>query len=178
MGLALVLALASSVVLTIALGRVEPGAVTHRRRRLGAELPQALRLMAACLEAGLPLRSAVGAVAGVVGGPVSEELQPVLAQIAIGVAERDAWAGFGDHPVLGSVAKDLSRAVEAGTGVQAILVQRAAELRAEHRSAVQERARAVGVRSVLPLSLCFLPAFMLLGVVPAVAGMIAPILAP
>jgi hypothetical protein len=34
----------------------------------------------------------------------------------------------------------------------------------------------VGVRSALPLSICFLPAFLLLGVVPVVAGLVRTLL--
>jgi hypothetical protein len=34
----------------------------------------------------------------------------------------------------------------------------------------------VGVLAVLPLGACFLPAFVLLGVVPAVLGLAAPLL--
>jgi len=37
-------------------------------------------------------------------------------------------------------------------------------------AALEARARAAGVRSVAPLALCFLPAYLLVGVVPVVAG--------
>ncbi len=46
----------------------------------------------------------------------------------------------------------------------------AAALRKTHVAAVEARARAAGVRSVAPLALCFLPAYLLVGVVPVVAG--------
>jgi hypothetical protein len=36
--------------------------------------------------------------------------------------------------------------------------------------ALQKRARTVGVRAAGPLGLCFLPAFMLVGIVPTVVG--------
>ena len=35
------------------------------------------------------------------------------------------------------------------------------------------RARAVGVRAALPLGLCLLPSFLLLGIVPLVVGMLS-----
>ena len=38
------------------------------------------------------------------------------------------------------------------------------------RSELQVLARAVGVRSVLPLMMCFIPSFLLLGIVPAVVS--------
>ncbi|MCW2792983.1 MAG: type secretion system protein, partial [Nocardioides sp.] len=37
---------------------------------------------------------------------------------------------------------------------------------------VEDRARAVGVKAALPLGLCLLPAFVLIGIVPLVAGLL------
>ena len=53
----------------------------------------------------------------------------------------------------------------------------AADVRAEYRSAAEQAARRVGVLAVAPLGLCFLPAFVLLGVVPVVVGLAGPLLA-
>jgi len=39
------------------------------------------------------------------------------------------------------------------------------------------RARRVGVRSVLPLMTCFLPSFLLLGVVPIIGGVVGHLFA-
>jgi hypothetical protein len=45
------------------------------------------------------------------------------------------------------------------------------------RAAGAEAARRVGVLVVAPLGLAFLPAFVLLGIVPVVIGLAAPLLA-
>jgi len=37
---------------------------------------------------------------------------------------------------------------------------------------VEERARAVGVKAAVPLGVCLLPSFLLIGVVPLVAGLL------
>ncbi len=169
-------ALVAGAAAAIALGQLEPTAAVRRREHLVATAPQALRLMAACVGVGLPIRRAAAAVAKAMGGPVGAELEAVLAHLAVGVSEPDAWLSLRDHPVLGGMARDVARAVESGTAVQAALFQRADELQSDHRSAVETRAKAVGVRTVLPLTLCFLPAFFLLGVVPVVAGLLLPIL--
>ena len=39
------------------------------------------------------------------------------------------------------------------------------------RADVEDRARAVGVKAAVPLGLCLLPAFVLIGIVPLVAGL-------
>jgi hypothetical protein len=54
----------------------------------------------------------------------------------------------------------------------------AGDLRRDARARVEGRARAVGVKAAVPLGLCMLPAFVLLGVVPLVAGSMSAILTP
>ena len=49
----------------------------------------------------------------------------------------------------------------------------AAELAARARADVEDRARRVGVRAAVPLGLCLLPAFLLIGIVPVVAGLVS-----
>ena len=46
----------------------------------------------------------------------------------------------------------------------------AEDLRRAARADVETRARAVGVKAAVPLGVCLLPAFVLVGVVPLVAG--------
>ncbi len=53
----------------------------------------------------------------------------------------------------------------------------AEDLRAVTRSEMEGRARAVGVKAAGPLGLCLLPAFVLVGVVPLVAGTVAQFMA-
>ena len=53
------------------------------------------------------------------------------------------------------------------------LSRHAAAAREARRTVLVVRARSVGVRSVLPLMTCFIPAFLLLGVVPTVASALA-----
>lgn len=48
----------------------------------------------------------------------------------------------------------------------------AEDARQESRDQALKQARTVGVRSVIPLMACFLPAFVLIGVVPIIAGLI------
>ena len=55
------------------------------------EAPQALELMAACLGAGLPARSACAAVVKCFDGLVAEDLGQVLSLLELGVADVDAW---------------------------------------------------------------------------------------
>jgi tight adherence protein B len=66
---------------------------------------------------------------------------------------------------------DLSR--RAGVPAAELLRSEAAERRRSARAVVQERAQALSIRLMLPLGVCVLPAFMVLGVVPLLVTVIA-----
>jgi pilus assembly protein TadC len=154
----------------LALAWIEPRSARRRREQLIMEVPQALELMAACLGAGLPARTACAAVVRTFDGPVADDLGRVLTLLELGVGDALAWQTLHDHPQLGLAATDLARSVESGTSLGEGLRQHAATAREIRRSRLQVMARAVGVRSVLPLMTCFIPAFLLLGIVPAVVS--------
>lgn len=131
-----------------------------------AAVPQVCDLLAVCLDAGRPPRSALRVVAGVLEGPVAEELSRVLQRIDLGVDEAEAWAGLGTVPGFRAVGRDLARSVRSGVGLAELLRQHATDARKDAAATALVRARAAGVKSVVPLMVCFLPAFLLLGIVP------------
>jgi pilus assembly protein TadC len=149
---------------------IEPRSARSRRQQLIMEVPQALELMAACLGTGLPARTACAAVVRAFEGAVADDLGQVLALQQLGVPDAAAWRTLHDHPQLGLAAADLARSVESGTSMVEGLRHQAAAAREARRSVLQVRARTVGVRSVLPLMMCFIPSFLLLGIVPAVVS--------
>jgi tight adherence protein B len=64
-----------------------------------------------------------------------------------------------------------------GAAPAVALAQAADAARQERRRRGEAAAREVAVSVVGPLGLCFLPAFVLLGIVPAVLGALGPVLA-
>lgn len=154
----------------LVLGWLEPRSARRRRQQLIMEAPQALELMAACLGAGLPAQAACRAVVQCFDGPIADDLGQVMSLLELGVRNVAAWRSIHDHPQLGLAAADLARSAESGTSMIDGLRQHAAVAREARRGALQVRARAVGVRSVAPMMGCFIPSFMLLGVVPSVVS--------
>jgi pilus assembly protein TadC len=69
----------------------------------------------------------------------------------------------------------LVRAGESGAAVAPGLRSLAADGRAESRAATEAAVRRAGVWILAPLGLCFLPAFVCLGVVPLVLGIAADV---
>lgn len=151
-------------------GRLEPVAVRRRRERLAAAVPQVVDLMAACLGAGLSPPAALEHVAGAIGAPAADELAAVSARLRLGVDPATVWRDLARHPQLGGLGRALARAVESGASVAEAMQRLSEDLRRTARSDVESRARAVGVKAAVPLGLCLLPAFVLVGVVPLVAG--------
>ncbi len=162
----------SVLAMTVGLGWMEPRRTRRRRRQMLMDVPQALELMAACLAAGLPLRAATTAVVSLYPGPLGEDLGSVLRMVDLGAAETDAWRTLRGHPELDRVAVDLARSVDSGTMLIDALNHHAEAARQRRLAALQVAARGVGVRSVLPMMTCFLPAFVLVGVVPSVVSAI------
>jgi pilus assembly protein TadC len=159
-----------------ALGRMETRGAALIRAELVAELPAALDVMAACVASGMPLRSATSAVAAAVGGSLGDRLAAVVARTSAGFADGDAWAALRGDEVLGAVARDLARASDAGTAMGVLLGRHAEAARSAAHAAALARAKAVGVRTIIPVSVCYLPAFFLLGVVPVIAGVLGTLL--
>jgi Flp pilus assembly protein TadB len=133
----------------LTLGWVEPQSSRHRRQQLIMDVPQALELMAVCLGAGLPARTACAAVVGTCDGPVADDLGQVLALSQLGVADAAVWRTLHDHSQLRLAAGDLAPSVESGTAiVEGLRHHAAAAVREIRRSKLQVRARAVGVRTI------------------------------
>jgi Flp pilus assembly protein TadB len=160
------------------LGRLEPGAVRRERAQLIHELPLLLDLLAACLAGGASLRPAAEAVAAAFPGPCGRRLTDVSDLLRVGTAPGEAWLALGgtseDDP-LASAARLLARAADGGTPVSTAVRRLAVDARAASAAAGARAARRVGVLADAPLGLCFLPAFVLVGVVPVVAGLAAPL---
>lgn len=155
-----------------ALGRLQPGDLQKARSRVVLELPETLDLLAAALEAGAPLRLAAGQVAQLGPASTASSLRGVCARIGVGMDDASAWLSLADDPDWGQVARDVARSAETGTAAARVLRQHAADARTRRHDELLKRARAVGVRSTLPLMCCFLPAFILTGVVPIVASLV------
>jgi pilus assembly protein TadC len=159
--------------LAVLLGRLEPLSARRRREQLISDTPQALELIAIGLAAGMPVRVAAREAADTYDSGVGEELGRVLALVDLGMSDAEAWRTLGDHPQLGPAVQDLARSVESGTMVIESLRRHATAAREARRTSLVIRARSVGVRSVLPLMTCFIPSFLLLGVVPTVVSALA-----
>lgn len=128
-------------------------------------------LLAASLRCGLPVASAVRAVAGQLPGAEGDALRNVAELLALGADPRAAWRPALDHPCVAGLATAAIRTALSGAAMADAIDELAAGLRASAIDRVEARAQRAGVLITGPLGLCFLPAFFCLGVLPVVIGL-------
>ncbi|WP_338015959.1 type II secretion system F family protein [Streptomyces sp. CB02923] len=144
---------------------------------LRAALAPAADLLAACLAAGAGPRESAEAVGRSLGGTVGERLRRVAAELRLGGDPATTWRRFGALPGAQGLATYMERAGISGVPAVEGVSRIAAELRAQACRASAERARRAGVLITLPLTACFLPAFLALGVVPVLIGLASALMA-
>ena len=156
--------------------RLEPASAKATRERRAAELPLVLDLLAVCLRAGMPLVSALETVGDALPGPFSRDLAVVARLQRLGSAPGAAWSEWARDPDLAAMARAVSRSAESGSRLAMAFDRLAAERRSTLAAAGEERARRAGVVAMAPLGLCFLPAFVCVGIVPIVLSMAGEVL--
>jgi pilus assembly protein TadC len=164
--------------------RAEATAVGPRRvaTASGTDDPLAtassLDVFAACLRSGMAVSTAASATAAFASGPLARLLNRAADLLALGADPAVAWTNAAGPGSDGADA--LMRLARRSASSGAALAQGVAELADQSRHEASAAARAASERaSVLiagPLGLCYLPAFVCLGIVPVVAGLAGDVL--
>jgi Flp pilus assembly protein TadB len=152
--------------------RAEPAQVRRDRDRARRDLPHVVGLLADALRSGQPPAGALVVVAGALPGPASARLAEQVPRLRLGIDPAQVWADLAADPALGPLGRALGRAHRTGAPVVPAVERLADELARSSRAEIEDRARAVGVKAAVPLGLCLLPAFVLVGIVPVVAALL------
>ncbi|MES4889264.1 type II secretion system F family protein [Streptomyces sp. NPDC096012] len=147
--------------------RVKAADTAETERRL----PLAADLLAACIAAGAGPVIAAHAVGEALGGPVGEALARGAAEVRLGGERAKAWRRLAVLPGAGTLARLLERADESGLPAAGPVARLASDARAEWARTATVRARRAAVLISAPVGLCFLPAFLAIGVLPVVIGL-------
>ena len=132
-----------------------------------------LELIGAMLDAGSGLGRALALMTELATPELRGPLRPVVAALAIGADWHTAWRSSSVRsPGLLALRDALGFAALTGAPSSAILYAQAARMRRERFRAAEKQAAALGVKLVVPLGLCSLPAFVCLGVVPVLLAML------
>jgi len=158
------------------LRRREPADVRAARLRAVADLPLCADLLAAALRAGAPIDGAADAVADALSGPLGERLARTARSLRLGAGPAEAWTHLSDVAGAERVVAAAIRSSASGGALAGALLRLADDLRSDRSVAAEAAARRAGVLIVLPLGLCFLPAFALAGLVPVVVAVLGDVL--
>lgn len=153
-----------------ALAAAEGPLARRRRLELDRDLPTGVDLLGSTISAGGALDEGMAIVADALPGALADEFGTIHHRLILGADPVQVWRDVSAHPQLGPLGRAMVRAHESGAAVGSSIAALADELRDRARFDVEARARSVDVKSAGPLGLCLLPAFVLIGVVPMVAG--------
>ena len=166
------------VVARVVLGRAEPAAVRREREEAARELPHLVDLLSATLRAGAAPLDGLATVTAALPGPAARRVEPLLASARFGgsLVPLDLPGGaLTDDDVLAPLVRALARAERSGSSIVDAVERLADELEREAGAAAEDAARQVGVAAAVPLGVCLLPAFLLIGIVPTVAGLLSTV---
>jgi Flp pilus assembly protein TadB len=151
--------------------------LVQRLTRVRAPTPDPLALaatwdlLAACLRAGLPVPTAVIAVADDLPDDAAKALRSTADLLAMGADPVDAWLPVMRCPSTAALARGARHTARSGTALADAVSALAANVRDSAGDAAEAAAQRAGVLIAAPLGLCFLPAFICLGIAPVVAGL-------
>ncbi|HVW40977.1 MAG TPA: type II secretion system F family protein [Amycolatopsis sp.] len=153
--------------------RLVPSQPADRRRRgpPPEELAGVWDMFAACLRAGLPVPTAIAAVTDDLPGPEAHALRAAAGMLALGADPAEAWQPASQCAGTAELARAARRTARSGSALAEFAEELATQLRAGLADKAEARAQRAGVLVAGPLALCFLPAFLCLGVVPVVLGL-------
>lgn len=153
---------------------LESGRSARRRAALLRQAPLALDLVAAVLAAGRSPLDAVRIVAAHSPAPLGEELATLERRVRLSADTGAAWRTL-DGDVLEPVGRAFARAEISGAAIVPLVSDTAEDLRRRAWAKRRETVGRVGVRTTVPMGLCLLPAFVLVGVAPTVIAVLGSV---
>ena len=170
------------------LGR--PHAQTDKLRRdEQAQSSLVIAMLRVAITQGASLPHALSAVGEATGGDMGERLKDIGESLRRGTRWRDAWAPHLNAMTRGENVPAASAEASArafalledtleptwshGSSPVGRLDLAGEQLDRRRRSAIEQAAGKLSVRLLVPMGLCFLPSFVFIGVIPAIASFVA-----
>lgn len=168
-------------------GAPAPPRRARRARRLmrGPDplaVASSLDVLAVCLAAGMAVSTAAAAVAPSAPPKLAAVLRRAADLLALGADPVVAWSVPPELPVgpgdaqLDALLRLARRSASSGAALAGSVAELADQCRDDATHAATAAAERAGVLIAGPLGLCFLPAFVCLGIVPVIAGLAGDVL--
>ncbi|OBA84625.1 hypothetical protein A9W99_01380 [Mycobacterium sp. 1164966.3] len=155
-----------------------------QRTKRGADplaVASSLDVLAVCLTAGMAVSAAAAATAPSAPPKLASVLRRASDLLALGADPAVAWsprdlASDSVDPQIDALLRLARRSASSGSALAAGVAELADQCRSDAAYAAAAAAERAGVLIAGPLGLCFLPAFVCLGIVPVVAGLAGDLL--
>lgn len=148
--------------------------IIKRQKVIKRSFPDALDMIVICSEAGLSLDAAIQKVTMeiMISHPqLADELNIVIAETRAGIERHNALQRLvertGVEDIRGLVST-ISQSMRFGTSVAETLRIFSEELRDKRTQAAEETAAKIGLKLIFPLSMCLLPAFLIVVLAPMI----------
>lgn len=151
------------------LQRLERAGDRLRREKCAGQVPVVLDLLAAVIAVGRSPQEAFALVSEHSDEPIASELADVATRLTWSSDPQGVWRGL-DGTVLASTGRAFARSADSGSGVVSVLMAAADEARRDRAGERRRAASRIAVSTAGPLGACFLPAFILIGIVPTLLG--------
>lgn len=156
--------------------------VSHRRGRPAVDntlaVAASLDVLAACLRSGMAVSTAAAGVSESAPAPMAALLRRAADLLALGADPATAWAST-DGPAdkhMQTFMRMARRSAASGVALAQGIEDLAVQIRSDAVDAASAKAERASVLIAGPLGLCYLPAFLCLGIVPVVAGLAGEVL--
>lgn len=152
--------------------------IRKRRERVRLGLPDALDLLAICMEAGLGLDQALMRVGGELAGThpdLSDEFNLISLEQRAGTPRIEAWRHMAERTKLEIVSAFVSMLVQTdkfGTPISKALTVFSDSLRTQRRQKAEEMAAKTTIKMVFPLVFFIFPSMFIVLLAPAVISII------
>lgn len=155
----------------IGLGSVRVASVAHRPRIDPLATASALDVFAVCLSAGMSVAAAASATSTSAPDRLGAVLRRAADLLALGADPDTAWSRSTDDAGAEALTRLARRSASSGSALAQGVAELAEQSRQEAGHAASAAAERASVLIAGPLGLCFLPAFICVGIVPVVAGL-------
>lgn len=147
--------------------------LSSRQHRIVRELPDMLDMLTISVEAGMGFDAALAKIVRSTRGPLSEEFGRALQELQAGTTRREALRHMAERVDVAELSAFTASLIQAdifGISVAQVLRSQSAEMRLRRRQRAEEQAAKVPVKMVIPLTLCILPATLIVVAGPAAIG--------
>jgi pilus assembly protein TadC len=146
------------------------------RSRDPLAVASSLDVLAACLTSGMAVATAAAATGPSAPQPLAGVLVRAADLLTLGADPVTAWTGPTADQRVEALLRLARRSASSGTALAQGVAELAEQSRLDAGDAAQAAAERASVLIAGPLGLCYLPAFLCLGIVPVVVGLAGDVL--